>query len=198
MQRAPRSRKQTDAPAPKDRLVVVSNRLPFRAERKGGKVSFTRSPGGLVSALDPVLRERGGVWIGWPGIGLEDHDGERLALPREPNVRYEAVPLTAHELSQYYAGFSNRTLWPLFHYFVSRTRIDANTWRVYDAVNQKFAEQAAPFARSGELVWVQDYQLLRMPHHLRQLVPGARIASFLHIPFPSSDVFRVLPWSCLL
>ncbi|MHB1864029.1 MAG: bifunctional alpha,alpha-trehalose-phosphate synthase (UDP-forming)/trehalose-phosphatase [Gemmatimonadaceae bacterium] len=175
---------------------MVSNRLPFRAERLGNAVTLTRSPGGLVSAIEPVLHERGGVWIGWPGIGREELDAAGgLSLPRPKGVRYEAVPLTAHEVSLYYAGFSNRTLWPLFHYFVGRTAIDASTWRVYDAVNQRFAETAAPFARAGELVWVQDYQLLRTPHHLRQLVPGARIASFLHIPFPATDVFRVLPWS---
>jgi len=182
--------------AASDRLVVVSNRLPFRAERKGNTVIFTRSPGGLVSAIEPVLRERGGVWMGWPGIGREEIEASgSLHLPSDRDIRYEAVPLTAHEVSQYYGGFSNRTLWPLFHYFVGTTRIDANTWRVYDAVNKRFAEQAAAHARRGALVWVQDYQLLRMPHHLRQLVPDARIASFLHIPFPATDVFRVLPWS---
>ena len=196
MDRAPRTKKRAGAAAVSERLVVVSNRLPFRAERKGGRVTFTRSPGGLVSAIDPVLRERGGVWIGWTGIGREDaENGSGFHLPRDRNVQYEAVPLSAHEVTQYYAGFSNRTLWPLFHYFVGTTRIDANTWRVYDAVNKRFAERAEQFARAGELVWVQDYQLLRMPHHLRQLVPNARIASFLHIPFPATDVFRVLPWS---
>ncbi|HEX8726899.1 MAG TPA: bifunctional alpha,alpha-trehalose-phosphate synthase (UDP-forming)/trehalose-phosphatase [Gemmatimonadaceae bacterium] len=179
-----------------ERLVVVSNRLPFQAERKGGRVTFVRSPGGLVSALDPVLRERGGVWIGWPGIGREElAQADDIEMPKDRNVRYEPVPLSAHELSLYYAGFSNRTLWPLFHYFVGSTRFDAAEWRVYDAVNKRFAEQAAPFAHAGELVWVQDYQLLRTPHHLRELVPEARIASFLHIPFPATDVFRVLPWS---
>jgi trehalose 6-phosphate synthase/phosphatase len=182
-------------PAAVDRLVVVSNRLPFRVERKGGQVAFTRSPGGLVSALEPVLHERGGVWIGWPGIGPDDAGSDRLALPSDPDVQYEPVPLTAHEVSQYYGGFSNRTLWPLFHYFVGRTRIDTGTWRVYDAVNRRFAERAAPFAKGNALVWVHDYQLLRTPGHLRQLVPDARIASFLHIPFPATDVFRVLPWS---
>ncbi|MGH7690654.1 MAG: alpha,alpha-trehalose-phosphate synthase (UDP-forming), partial [Gemmatimonadaceae bacterium] len=176
--------------------MVVSNRLPFRAERKDGRITFLRSSGGLVSALAPVLRERGGVWIGWPGIGREElAQSDDVVMPKDRNVRYEAVQLSAHEVAQYYAAFSNRTLWPLFHYFVSSTRIGANSWRVYDAVNKRFAEQAAPFARAGELVWVQDYQLLRTPHHLRQLVPDARIASFLHIPFPATDVFRVLPQS---
>jgi trehalose 6-phosphate synthase/phosphatase len=196
MERAPRSKERGGAAAHSERLVVVSNRLPFRAERKGGRVTFTRSPGGLVSALDPVLRERGGVWIGWTGLGREDGEGGHgVRLPKDRNVQYEAVPLSGHEVTQYYAGFSNRTLWPLFHYFVGRTRFDANTWRVYDAVNKRFAERAEQFARAGDLVWVQDYQLLRTPHHLRQLVPDARIASFLHIPFPATDVFRVLPWS---
>ncbi len=196
MDRTPRTKTRAGSATVAERLVVVSNRLPFRAERKGGRVIFRPSPGGLVSALAPVLRERGGVWIGWPGIGREElAQADDVVLPKDRNVRYVAVPLSAHEVSQYYAGFSNRTLWPLFHYFVGATRIEASSWRVYDAVNKRFAEQAAPFARAGELVWVQDYQLLRMPHHLRQLVPEARIASFLHIPFPATDVFRVLPWS---
>ncbi len=196
MERAPRSKTRAGAATVSDRLVVVSNRLPFQAERKGGRVTFRPSPGGLVSALSPVLKERGGVWIGWPGMGREElAQADEIEMPRDRKVRYEAVPLSAHELTQYYAGFSNRTLWPLFHYFVGSTRFDANAWRVYDAVNKRFAEAAAPFARAGELVWVQDYQLLRTPHHLRQLVPEARIASFLHIPFPATDVFRVLPWS---
>ncbi len=196
MAREPRSESRSAAGATSDRLVVVSNRLPFRAERKGQAVTLSRSPGGLVSALEPVLRERGGVWIGWPGIGREDAaSAGGLKMPKHDGIRYEPVPLSAHEVTQYYAGFSNRTLWPLFHYFVGRTQIDANTWRVYDAVNERFAEHTAPFARDGALVWVQDYQLLRMPRYLRELVPAARIASFLHIPFPPSDLFRVLPWS---
>jgi trehalose 6-phosphate synthase/phosphatase len=196
MAREPRSRSRSATAAASDRLVVVSNRLPFRAERKGQTVTLSRSPGGLVSALEPVLRERGGVWIGWPGIGREDAvSGGGIELPKHDGIRYEAVPLSGHEVAQYYGGFSNRTLWPLFHYFVGRTRIDAASWRVYDAVNERFAQHAAPFARDGAMIWVQDYQLLRMPRYLRELVPDARIASFLHIPFPPSDVFRVLPWS---
>lgn len=196
MAREPGPRARAAATAGPDSLVVVSNRLPFSAERKGQGVTLTRSPGGLVSALEPVLRERGGVWIGWPGIGREDAAlAGGLELPEHDGIRYEAVPLSGHEVAQYYAGFANRTLWPLFHYFVNHTTIDANTWRVYDAVNERFAQHAAPFAADGALVWVHDYQLLRMPRYLRELVPQARIASFLHIPFPSSDLFRVLPWS---
>ncbi len=196
MERDSLPRAGTESVAETDRLVLVSNRLPFCAERRGSALTFTRAVGGLVSALEPVLRTRGGVWIGWPGITREEADvAGGLDLPHDPDIRYEPVPLTEREVSLYYAGFSNRTLWPLFHYFVGRTHIDAATWQAYDAVNQRFAKRAAPFARQGALVWVQDYQLLRMPHHLRELVPGARIASFLHIPFPGSDLLRVLPWS---
>ncbi|HEU4990207.1 MAG TPA: bifunctional alpha,alpha-trehalose-phosphate synthase (UDP-forming)/trehalose-phosphatase [Gemmatimonadaceae bacterium] len=198
MDRAPRSRPSPGAAAVAGPLVVVSNRLPFRAERSGGRLHFTRSPGGLVSALEPVLRERGGVWVGWPGIPREDLERATADFPRDPNVRYEPVPLSAHEVGQFYGAFSNRTLWPLFHYFVGTTRIDATAWRAYDAVNARFAERAAAFARSGALVWVHDYQLLRTPQHLRHLVPDARVALFLHIPFPATDVFRVLPWSRLI
>jgi trehalose 6-phosphate synthase/phosphatase len=177
-------------------LVVVSNRLPFTVEARPGGARFTRSPGGLVAALDPVLAARGGVWIGWPGVAQEaDEPADRLTPPATPGVRYVPVPLTAREVSQYYGGFANRTLWPLFHYFVGRTRIDGATWRAYDRVNERFARVAATHSEDGDLVWVHDYQLLRMPHYLRQLAPGRRTAFFLHIPFPAYDVFRLLPWA---
>jgi trehalose 6-phosphate synthase/phosphatase len=177
-------------------LIVVSNRLPFRAERDVGGLSLMRSTGGLVAALEPALRRRGGVWIGWDGTTREEADAAGgVALPAPDRIRYRAVPLTASEVTQYYGGFANRTLWPLFHYFVARTQIDSSTWRVYERVNQRFAEAAAPESADGALVWVHDYQLLRTPYHLRRLVPQSRIAFFLHIPFPAADVFRVLPWS---
>jgi trehalose 6-phosphate synthase/phosphatase len=177
-------------------LVVVSNRLPVRAERRHGKLSLARSPGGLVSALDPVLKRLGGVWVGWAGVAQEDIDAAGgLSIPDEDGVRYRQVPLSAREVTQYYGGFSNRTLWPLFHYFVGRTTIDAATWHAYERVNERFARAMVEEARRGALVWVQDYQLLLVPQYLRRLVPDARIAFFLHIPFPATDVFRVLPWS---
>jgi trehalose 6-phosphate synthase/phosphatase len=178
-------------------LVVVSNRLPFRAERRSDGLHLVRSPGGLVAALDPVLNQRGGVWIGWAGVAREDMESAAaLTLPPDGRVSYQPVPLSAHEVSQYYGGFSNRTIWPLFHYFVGRTTIDGTTWRAYERVNERFAQSAAAAAGDGtSLVWVHDYQLLRVPHHLRRLMPGGRIAFFLHVPFPAADVFRVLPWS---
>jgi len=186
----------SEAPARAAPLVVVSNRLPFRAERDVGGLSLMRSAGGLVTALEPALERRGGVWVGWPGATREDAEAAGgIALPPSGRIRYRAVSLSASEVAQFYGGFANRTLWPLFHYFVARTSIDGATWRVYERVNELFAQAAAEEYTDGALVWIHDYQLLRAPHYLRRLAPRTRIASFLHIPFPAADVFRVLPWS---
>lgn len=186
----------TNPPAESSIVAVVSNRLPFSAERRQGGLSLTRSPGGLVAALDPVLKRLGGIWVGWPGVPQADIDAARgLRIPQDEGVCYRQVPLSAREVSQYYGSFSNRTLWPLFHFFVDRTTIDSATWRVYERVNERFAGAVAEDAKRGALVWVHDYHLLLVPYYLRRLVPDARIAFFLHIPFPPADVFRVLPWS---
>ena len=176
-------------------LVVVSNRLPFIAERGAHGIQFTRSSGGLVAALDPVLSARGGVWIGWPG--LEQEPGEpddALVPPPGPRIRYRPVALTAREITAYYGGFSNRTLWPLCHYSIGRTRIDARTWTAYERVNQRFARVVADESTDDDQVWIHDYQLARVPHYLRRIAPRRRSAFFLHIPFPAYDVFRILPW----
>jgi trehalose 6-phosphate synthase/phosphatase len=177
-------------------LVVVSNRLPFTTVQAKGKVRFKRSPGGLVAALDPALSRRGGIWIGWAGLETEDPaSGVEMMAPRSSKVRYCSVPLSRREVAMYYDGFSNRTLWPLFHYFLARTEIDSATWVVYERVNERFAEVAAKESADDALVWVHDYQLLRMPRYLRRLAPRRRIGFFLHIPFPAYEVFRMLPWA---
>jgi trehalose 6-phosphate synthase/phosphatase len=176
-------------------LVVVSNRLPFTLAQGSDGPRFERSPGGLVSALDPALAQRGGVWIGWPGTSTE----RDAPVPEFPtagaNVRYRGVELTSREVSLYYGAFSNRTLWPLFHYFTDRTQVDPPAWSVYDRVNERFGEAAAEESDDASLVWIHDYQLLRAPLYLRSRAPGRRIAFFLHIPFPAYDVFRILPWA---
>jgi len=179
----------SDAP-----LVMVSNRLPFQARRREDGYEFRRSPGGLVTALEAALAERGGGWVGWSG--LEQEPGAELPVPEGPaGVCYHPVPLTDREVALYYGAFANRTLWPLFHYFVARTRIDEGAWRVYQRVNGRFAEAAAAAAGDEALVWIHDYQLMLVPSLLRRVSRRRRIAFFLHIPFPASDVFRILPWS---
>jgi trehalose 6-phosphate synthase/phosphatase len=159
---------------------------------------FKRSAGGLVAALEPVLVRRGGVWVGWPGVESEDSaSATEMAPPSDKSskLKYRPVSLSPREVALYYGGFSNRTLWPLFHYFLARTHIDGATWRMYERVNERFAQVAAEASDDNSLVWVHDYQLLRMPRFLRRIAPNRRIAFFLHIPFPAYDVFRVLPWS---
>ena len=184
---------ETQAP-PSAPLIVVSNRLPFEVKREPSGVRFARASGGLVSALAPVLEARGGVWVGWTGI--EQIEGETPAVPpADGGLRYRTVPLSAREVAAYYGGFSNGTIWPLFHYFVARVQIETATWRAYDRVNARFAEAAAAEGQADSLVWIHDYQLMRVPMHLRRLAPARRIGFFLHIPFPAADVFRILPWS---
>jgi trehalose 6-phosphate synthase/phosphatase len=178
------------APRP---LVVVSNRLPFEVHREGSSVTFSRAPGGLVTALSGALAARGGEWIGWPGIEQEG-DEALPPLPETDGIKCRPVSLSAQELLEYYAGFSNATLWPLFHYFTTNTRIDATTWHAYEKVNERFAQVAAA-SNADALVWIHDYQLMRVPALLRALDPQRRIGFFLHIPFPASPVFRILPWS---
>ncbi|MBX3027999.1 bifunctional alpha,alpha-trehalose-phosphate synthase (UDP-forming)/trehalose-phosphatase [bacterium] len=172
-------------------LVVVSNRLPVTAERTPVGLTLRRSAGGLVSALDPILERRGGTWVGWPGMPFEA--GERLPVDGLP-YPLAAVPMKASEVSGFYHGFANGTLWPLFHSFPQRTRFDARTWRMYGRINERFARVAHDAAAEGDLIWVHDYQLMLAPLSLRERRPDARLAFFLHIPFPSFDLYRLLPW----
>ncbi len=172
-------------------ILVVSNRLPVTLQRGSSGLERRRSTGGLVSALEPVLTKQGGTWVGWPGMKLRE--GETLSQPDDP-YQMHPVELTDNEVNRYYHGFSNRTLWPLFHCFAERTRFDRRDWETYDEVNARFAEIAAKQNQNNGLIWVHDYHLTRTPLHLRRLVPEARIAYFLHIPFPPYDLFRLLPW----
>jgi len=174
------------------RLLVVTNRLPFAFQRGPDGLERRHAAGGLATALDPVLRKRGGTWLGWPGIELQP--GERLDLRDAP---YEIAPvsLSNNEFAHYYHGLSNRSLWPLFHSFPSRTRFDRRDWPVYRQVNKRFATLALKRMREDDLVWVHDYHLMLAPGYLRRSLSQARIAFFLHIPFPPFDVFRLLPWA---
>ena len=172
-------------------IVVLANRLPFTVTRTSRGLEHQRSSGGLVSALEPVLRRRGGMWVGWPGIALRD--GEKIARGDEP-YEVAAVPLSETEVNRYYHGLSNRTLWPLFHSLPGRARFERRDWQIYAQVNERFGEIASQTAAGADVIWVHDYHLMLCPTSLRRLAPEARIAFFLHIPFPPYDVFRLLPW----
>ena len=171
-------------------LVVVANRLPVDVvvDEDGG-TSWRRSPGGLVSALQPVMQGADGAWVGWAGsadVEAEPFDAEGMHLV--------PVTLTAADVADYYEGFSNDTLWPLSHDVISAPEYHRKWWDAYRRVNARFAEAAAAQAAQGAVVWVHDYQLQLVPTLLRNLRPDLRIGYFHHIPFPPLELFAQLPW----
>jgi trehalose 6-phosphate synthase/phosphatase len=177
------------------RLVVVSNRIPISFRRQDGKLLAEPSAGGLISALEPVLRRHGGMWIGNAGTEDSPELHEQLELASaNGNFRYVPITLTEEEHAKYYEGFSNEVLWPLFHDLQSLCHFDPEYWDFYDRVNRKFAEAISATAEQTDTIWVQDYQLLRVAHALRERRPNAVISFFLHIPFPPPDIFAKLPW----
>jgi trehalose 6-phosphate synthase len=171
-------------------LVIVANRLPVdRAEQPDGTVEWRPSPGGLVTAIEPVMRADDGVWLGWPGgteQDLEPFEADGLDL--------HPMSMTAEEIEGHYEGFSNATLWPLYHDLVAKPEFHREWWDSYVEVNQRFADRAAELANEGALVWVHDYQMQLVPQMLRQLRPDLRIGFYLHIPFPPAELFQQLPW----
>ncbi|GAB88920.1 alpha,alpha-trehalose-phosphate synthase (UDP-forming) [Gordonia rhizosphera] len=170
-------------------FVVVANRLPVDKEvLPDGSVHWKRSPGGLVTALEPILRQQTGAWVGWSGIADSDDN------PDIPGVEIHAVPLSAQEIAEYYEGFSNATLWPLYHDVIVKPEYHREWWNTYVEVNRRFAEAAAKAAGPGATVWVQDYQLQLVPKMLRMLRPDLKIGFFLHIPFPPVELFMQNPW----
>lgn len=173
--------------SPLSRFVLVANRLPFRwnEETSGWQVS----PGGLVSALTPILRERDGVWVGWTGIA--DFQPEPF---EEQEIHLHPVPIHAAEVEPYYYGFCNGTLWPLYHNAVRSPEFHRHWWWPYHQVNQRFADAAAERLAPEGIAWVQDYQMQLVPAMLRERRPGATIGFFLHIPFPPVELFSYLPW----
>lgn len=170
-------------------LVVVANRLPIDdSVAPDGACEWRRSPGGLVSALHPLLRHTPATWVGWAGgTGPAPH------LPDIDGVRMHCVALTAEDLRDHYEGFANATLWPLYHDAVEQPVYHRRWWEAYQRVNQRFAEAAAAVAEPGGLVWVQDYHLQLVPGLLRALRPDLRIGFFLHVPFPPPELFMQLP-----
>jgi trehalose 6-phosphate synthase len=184
------------------RLTVVSNRLAIVVD-KGGEGQWQVRPGsgGLVTALGPVLRDRGGQWIGWLGSNLRemlDQDTLNGLLEqgsRETGYSLKPVELSQEEIEKYYFGFSNEILWPLFHDLPSRCNFDPSYWRVYDQVNAKFAEVvAANTSEEEDYAWIHDYQLILVADHLKRMGVERRTGFFLHIPFPPLDGFIRLPW----
>lgn len=171
-------------------FVMVSNRLPVdRVVGPDGEESWRTAPGGLVTAVEPIVQQLGCLWVGWPGSPDEEVEPFELGT-----MRLEPVPLSSDEVEQYYEGFSNGTLWPLYHDVIVQPEYHRTWWDTYRAVNRRFAERVAATAGEGAIVWVHDYQLQLVPQMLRELRPDLTIAFFLHIPFPPRRLFAQLPW----
>ncbi|MBI4428638.1 MAG: bifunctional alpha,alpha-trehalose-phosphate synthase (UDP-forming)/trehalose-phosphatase [Ignavibacteriales bacterium] len=185
----------------KCRLIIVSNRLPFTAKEKNGELHFGESAGGLVSGMSSFLKTVGTsnsslseyLWIGWPGGTVSEKNIEELKSIARSKYSSYPVFLTEEEMDQFYLGFCNKTIWPLFHYFPTYTAYQPDMWQQYKKVNQVFAQALLEVVQPDDLVWIHDYHLLLMPNMVKSRAPGALIGFFLHIPFPSHEIFRLLP-----
>jgi trehalose 6-phosphate synthase/phosphatase len=177
------------------RVILVSNRLPISVRVEHGELIVGRSSGGLATGLSGYHDRGESVWIGWPGESWRLTPEQRKTL----GVRLAAmhaipVELSAADVQRYYDGFSNGVLWPLLHYQMDKLPLNAEGWEAYERVNQRFADAAVDQYRPGDLIWVHDYQLALVPGMIRKQLPDAAIGFFLHVPFPSAEVFRLLPW----
>jgi len=178
------------------RLVVVSNRLPFAFRRGADGWRAEPGTGGLVTAMLPVLRDRGGTWIGWAGApGVAQRSARAVeAAAGDAGLELGTVALTADEVRDFYHGFSNAAVWPLFHDLPSFCDFDPAHWAAYCKVNRKYARAVELRAGRTDFVWVHDYHLMNVGMELRRARAARRTGFFLHIPFPSPDIFRRLPW----
>lgn len=176
------------------RVILVSNRLPITVRFGAEGAWIERSPGGLATGLRRPHERSEGLWIGWPGV-TDRTPPERLAEVDGQIRAQRLVPvsLSREEVARFYDGFSNRIIWPVLHYFTENLPVSNDDWPVYDAVNRRFAEAVVEVYQPGDLIWVHDYQLMRVPFYLRERLPRARIGFFLHVPFPSAELFRILP-----
>ena len=181
-----------------NRLLIVSNRLPVSVVKRGKSLRFQPSVGGLATGVGSLLEKSyEGIWVGWPGVALEKlNTGEKNEIKKflkEHN--FHPVFLTQLEIDNYYSGFSNKTIWPLFHYFAQHAIYNNSLWNAYKKVNELFCEIVLKVVKPHDIIWIHDYQLMLLPQMLRERDRELTIGFFLHIPFPSFEIFRLLPWS---
>lgn len=176
------------------KTIIVSNRLPVNITQKGQELIYKPSAGGLATGLGSIYKDGDNVWIGWPGLSVKTQgDKDRITEElRKENMH--PVFLSKKEIKDFYEGFSNGTLWPNFHYFNQYAIYDQKLWEAYKKVNQKFANEILLLAQPGDTIWIHDYQLLLLPDLIRSSLPKSSIGFFQHIPFPSYEVFRLIPW----
>jgi trehalose 6-phosphate synthase/phosphatase len=185
------------------RLLIVSNRLPVVTVEEQGQLTFREGAGGLVSGISAYLDSLRGSsftgpeyrWVGWPGVTVADPDRQAQVAEMLAGFNAHPVFLAEHSMDKFYHGFCNKTIWPLFHYFPSRTACDESFYAHYRCVNRIFCEAVAPLVQADDVVWIHDYHLMLLPQMLREAIPTATIGFFLHIPFPCFEIFRSCAFS---
>ncbi len=178
------------------KLIIVSNRLPVTVSRSGNNVSFRQSVGGLATGISSLSQPRERLWFGWPGLSndkLTPQVEQEIFAGLKDRGCYP-VMLSSKDIRGFYSGFSNRTIWPLFHYFTEHAVFKNELWDAYRKVNQIFCDEIIPQLGKKDKIWIHDYQLMLLPQMIREKVPDAQIGFFLHIPFPSFELIRLLPW----
>tara|TARA_B100000427_G_scaffold268848_1_gene234960 strand:- start:389 stop:2593 length:2205 start_codon:yes stop_codon:yes gene_type:complete len=176
--------------------IIVSNRLPIQITKLENSYVFNTTSGGLATGMDSVHKEKNSLWIGWPGIASDSFDKNSFAPLRESliNKNFYPVTLNEKEINDFYYGLPNKCLWPLFHYFIEFSKFNQKHWDSYVEINKKFSEIVLKNIEKGDKVWVHDYQLLLCPKMIKDKRPDVTIGFFLHIPFPSFEIFRIFPW----
>jgi len=175
------------------KTIIISNRLPVKIEQENNELVYKASEGGLATGLNSVFKQGNNLWVGWPGLAIEKSQ-EQEVHSNLIKQHMKPVFLSSEEIEDFYEGFSNETLWPNFHYFNQYAVYKEELWLAYQRVNQKFAEILSEELEDDDTVWIHDYQLLLLPQLIRAISPNATIGFFLHIPFPSYESFRLLPW----
>ena len=176
------------------KLILVANRLPVKVQDTEDGLAYEPSSGGLATGLSCIKEPADQLWIGWPGIANPETGKQEQIRQDLQEYNMQPIFLDEEQIKHYYEGFSNETIWPLFHYFIEHTQYKQEFWRHYSAVNKAFAKAILQQYEEGDIIWVHDYHLMLLPAILREYLPNATIGFFLHIPFPSSEVFRLLPW----
>jgi len=177
------------------KTIIVSNRLPVKITQTDGEYQLSPSEGGLATGLGSIYKEHNNVWIGWPGIEVTSDEDKTAVTEKLKGISLLPVFLSQQEIGEYYEGFSNEVLWPVFHYYASTyASYKQSNWDYYQEVNQRFCDEVLKVAKAGDTIWIHDYQLLLLPALVRQAMPDVSIGFFLHIPFPSHEMFRLIPW----
>ncbi|MFW5813818.1 MAG: bifunctional alpha,alpha-trehalose-phosphate synthase (UDP-forming)/trehalose-phosphatase [Spirochaetota bacterium] len=179
------------------KTLIVSNRMSTSVSRSDKGFTYSASVGGLATGLSSLHEQEDSLWIGWSGLPADElTDAERASIERTLREEHKSVPvdLSSDDLDRFYYGFCNNIVWPLFHYFPTYVTYDDDLWDSYREVNERYFERLKEFLEPDDIVWIHDYQLMLLPALVKNHQPDARVGFFLHIPFPSYEVFRLLPW----